>query len=136
MQASSRHRPRRSRDWLDVCIELRPKIEKALAFHGNTHSFEELIQAIATRRLQIFFDDHSILLVEIVQFPRLKVCSPLLVAGNLKDVVKLIREAEEWARDIGCQRIQSTGQIGWRAIAKELGWRINPRPFVNVMKEL
>jgi hypothetical protein len=101
-------------------------IEKALESDGGTYTFEDVEDAIRAGKFQCWPTPNAVIITQVVQYPRKKICHVFLVAGKRDEVVAMLQWVELWARGIGCARMEGSGRMGWakHALSKRLGWTI------------
>lgn len=102
-------------------IRLR-RLERALARTG-THDIVDLVRQIKRGAAQVWEHGDSVVITEVLAYPRTKTLHYWLVAGDLEDIMALEPDIEEWARGQGCIRFEAYGRPGWDRVAKHAGWR-------------
>jgi len=103
------------KDWLVA------RIEKALAHGLGTHTFDDVVRALAAGEFQIFHNEGAVCITEIKQTPRKKFLQIFLVAGRLQDLKALQPEVLQFGRDQGCDFVLGGGRMGWQKVATP-GW--------------
>lgn len=101
----------------------RELIERALAYSGGTHSFDDVKAAILSGKMQIWPAPHGVAVTEIIVYPARKVLHIFLAAGELEQLLDMIDAATAWGRSEGCQSLTMTGRKGWQRILSKHGWR-------------
>ncbi len=103
---------------------LRAKLEKALAL-ANTHTLADVVDALRSGSARIWHDGESVVVTEIVDYPRCRVLRFWLAAGHMDSVREMARDAEANGREQGCTRALFTGRRGWKRspLVSEDGWR-------------
>ena len=92
---------------------LRHHVEAALEYSGGTHGIEDIAEGLKTGRFQLWPADDSVVVTEIIIYPRLKNLHFFLAGGNL-DELRLMRPLiEAWGKQIGCTRVTLAGRKGW-----------------------
>jgi hypothetical protein len=97
-------------DWSVVA----PKLEKALETAGGTHTVADVLAAVERGDMQIWPGRRSVLVTELVQYPRLRAVRVFAGAGDLGELLEMERAIAEWGAAQGCQRIEGFGRLGWR----------------------
>jgi hypothetical protein len=114
--------------------QTRPFIQKALDLAGNTHSFEDVGEAIEKKQVQFWPNTNSAIITEIIEYPRRRALNFWLAGGNLAELEAMYPAVEAWGRSQGCTVASTSGRPGWeRTFLKREGWK--PRTVV-MTKEL
>lgn len=100
----------------------KPWIEAALAYSGDTHTLDDIVNAIIEGKMQLWPTPDACAVSEIIRYPRKKVCHVFLAAGNLGTILDAQPSFEAWAIDQGCEQITLTGRLGWLKTLKRDGW--------------
>lgn len=93
--------------------ELQKRLAKALRLSGDTHTIEDIQQAVARGTMQCFVSGDSFVVTEIVSSPRVKYLNIFLAVGDLS-VLTTLPDIEEFARKCGCTWMQTTARHGWK----------------------
>jgi len=92
---------------------LRQQVESALEYSGGTHTFDDIAQAVTENRFQVWPGINSVVVTEIIVYPRIKNLHYFLAGGDL-DELKLMRPyIERWGKSLGCTRVTLAGRKGW-----------------------
>ena len=89
------------------------QIEAALHFADDSHSFSDIKTAVENGTLQFFPGLSSVVITEIISFPRYKALNLFLAGGNAAELHAMLEEIENFARHVGVDRITFTGRKGW-----------------------
>ena len=92
---------------------LRHHVEAALEYSGGTHHFEDILEMVKDSRLQVWPANESIVLTEIIVYPRLKNLHYFLAGGDLDELSRMRPLIESWGRSVGCTRVTLAGRRGW-----------------------
>jgi len=93
---------------LEHLHRLRHHVEAALEYSGGTHHF------VKDSRLQVWPANESIVLTEIIVYPRLKNLHYFLAGGDLDELSRMRPLIESWGKSIGCTRVTLAGRRGWQ----------------------
>ena len=93
---------------------LRHHVEAALEYSGGTHHFEDILEMVKDSRLQVWPANESIVLTEIIVYPRLKNLHYFLAGGDLDELSRMRPLIESWGKSIGCTRVTLAGRRGWQ----------------------
>lgn len=105
----------------------RAHIAEALAYAGDTHSVDDVATMIAAGSLQLWPGPASVLVTEIVEYPKHKALHFFLAAGRMATVRALSEIALDWGRQQGCTRATLVGRKGWsRSFLTSRGWTVSP----------
>jgi hypothetical protein len=91
----------------------RQQIEAALKFADDSHSFEDIAASVKKGELQFWPGFSSVVITEIMQFPRYRALNLFLAGGNIPELQSMLPGIEEFAESIGADRIVLTGRKGW-----------------------
>lgn len=103
--------------------EHRERLEAALAYGGDTHTVEDVWQAIRAGMMQIWPGGNSVVVTEIVSYPRKKVLHIFLAGGVLAELRDMEPRVEQFARMNGCSGITIAGRAGWVRALADLGYK-------------
>ncbi|WKV16954.1 hypothetical protein [Microcystis phage MJing1] len=110
------------------------KLQRALDLAGNTHTIEDVARAARRGEVRVAEHGESVIVTELVHYPRLLAARHWLYAGRLVDMPVLEEEAARWARAEGATRIEISGRRGWQPILAPHGYR--PNGVVGYTKEI
>ena len=101
----------------------RPQIEAALAFADDSHSFEDIKQSVVSGDLQFWPGLSSVVITEIVRYPRYTALNLFLAGGNMDELEAMLPEIEKFAKHVGADRLVLAGRKGWvRSFLKNEGY--------------
>ena len=102
---------------------LRQHVEAALEYSGGTHNFEDIIEMVEKQQLQLWPAKDSVVLTEIIVYPRLKNLHYFLAGGDLDELSRMRPLIESWGKSIGCTRVTLAGRKGWaKTFLKDEGY--------------
>jgi hypothetical protein len=102
---------------------LRHHVEAALEYSGGTHNFEDITQMVEDHRLQLWPAKDSVVLTEIIVYPRLKNLHYFLAGGDLDELSRMRPMIESWGKSLGCTRVTLAGRRGWaKTFLKDEGY--------------
>jgi hypothetical protein len=108
---------------------LRHHVEAALEYSGGTHGIEDIAEGLKTGRFQLWPGDNSVIVTEIIVYPRLKNLHFFLAGGDLDELRVMQPLVESWGKSMGCTRVSLAGRKGWeRTFLKDRGY--TPKWFV------
>jgi hypothetical protein len=97
-------------------------LNRALAHAGGFYTLGEVVQAAREGQAQIWERGDTVVVTELLRFPRTSVMNYWLVAGNREDFRALHPELEAWARRQGATRAQGFGRSGWARLTQPYGY--------------
>jgi len=98
---------------LEHLERLRQHVEAALEYSGGTHHFDDVVEMVKDSRLQVWPATESIVLTEIIVYPRLKNLHYFLAGGDLDELSRMRPMIESWGKSVGCTRVTLAGRRGW-----------------------
>jgi hypothetical protein len=102
---------------------LRHHVEAALEYSGGTHNFDDVTEMVEGHRLQLWPAKDSVVLTEIIVYPRLKCLHYFLAGGDLDELSRMRPLIESWGKSIGCTRVTLAGRRGWaKTFLKDEGY--------------
>lgn len=108
---------------LEHLERLRHHVEAALEYSGGTHGFDDIVAMVAKNQLQVWPASQSIVLTEIIVYPRLKNLHYFLAGGDLDELSRMRQMIESWGKSIGCTRVSLAGRRGWaKTFLKDEGY--------------
>ena len=108
---------------MTTIYDWRDHIDRALRYSGGTHTFEDVRDAVAEGRMQLWENAQSMAITEIIVYPRKKVLHIFLASGTMQGVQDMLRAAEDWGRMQGCEAVTFAGRRGWRRVMNKQGFR-------------
>jgi hypothetical protein len=108
---------------LEHLERLRHHVEAALEYSGGTHGFDNIVEMVGKNQLQVWPASQSIVLTEIIVYPRLKNLHYFLAGGDLDELSRMRPMIESWGKSIGCTRVSLAGRRGWaKTFLKDEGY--------------
>jgi hypothetical protein len=98
---------------LEQLERLRHHVEAALEYSGGTHHFADVREMVEQNKLQLWPAVNSVVLTEIIVYPRLKNLHYFLAGGDLDELARMRPMIESWGKSIGCTRVSLAGRRGW-----------------------
>lgn len=105
-------------------MDLRSKLQRALDVAGNTHSVQDVADAVRSGEAQLWESEsgESFALSSIDEYPQKRVVRIWLAAGNIAEVIELSEDIVVWGKSHGCSHAILSGRKGWERVGKDLGW--------------
>lgn len=121
-------------NWAIQFRRLQPHIEAALEYSQGTHTADDVLEQISTGELQLWPGQDSVVITQIITFPRKKVLHIFLAGGNQKELKEMDPYVVQWAKDQGCTALTFTGRLGWaRSEMRDIGFELT---HVMMSKEI
>ena len=108
---------------LEQAVTYRMKLAKALERAGDLYSLDDILERIADGRMQAHVSRETIAVTEISVYPKRRVLTIILLAGDLADGENLHEQVFQFARKLECDAIVAQGRYGWAHLAKSHGWK-------------
>jgi len=112
------------------------RFEKALAQAGNTHTVADVLDRIGEGKACCWTNGDSVVVTEVLVYPRLRAVNYWIVAGKLQECAALQPDIDAWAISEGCSVATATGRMGWLRLSQTPigeGWRA---AGIKYLKEL
>lgn len=110
---------------------MRERFEKLLEDAGGFYSFDDIIEAINSGKMQSFSDGESWVVTQVHEFPRKKAVEIAYGIGNSEAMLGVLQDrVVEFAKSIGASTIIATGRIGWHKTAGD-DWKMLSANFVR-----
>ena len=107
-------------------------LEAALAYADMSHTFDDVVSLVASGAAQAWPGPASIIVTEIVEYPRHHVLHFFLGAGSLSELKAMVPIILEWGREQGCTRARVIGRRGWsRVFTRDPAWHVKPQVTVE-----
>lgn len=101
-------------------------IQKALNLGGDVYTIADVEQMIAEGKAQVWPGEDSVIVTEVIDYPRARHLHLFLAGGNLEELEAMLPEILDWGREQGCNRATLSGRRGWeRSFLRDQGWRPN-----------
>lgn len=103
--------------------ELQRRLLRALDVAGKTHAPDDVAAAVEAGRMQAWNRGDSLVVTEVLEYPRARALNVFLAVGNLDEVLDLIPDMAAFGREQGCTMMRMQGRRGWARVLPALGWR-------------
>lgn len=111
------------------------RFERALAYAGNTHTISDVLDRVREGRARCWSNGDTVVVTEVLEFPRKRVCNYWLVVGALAECVDMQPDINAWAVENGCSVATATGRMGWLHVTRTMplgaGWKPRGIKFVR-----
>jgi len=107
---------------LDKQALLITKLQKALDHGGNTHTVEDVFEALQSGQMQMLWKESSGIVTQVDQYPRKRVMTVFLAFGDLEEVMNMQPQLVQMARGMECDFIGMSGRMGWNKVLPKYGW--------------
>lgn len=102
--------------------ELKRRFERAVRQLGGAYDVEDIINRVNDGTMQSWQSGQSVVVTEVLSFPRKKIVNVVLVAGNIEEIMALQDEVAAWAKEIGCSKMITSGRRGLSTVLPKYGW--------------
>jgi hypothetical protein len=109
-------------DWEVEFERLEHHILRALK-HQDMYNLTDIKEKIRAGEMFIWPNKDSVIITEFAEYPRYRVLSINLVAGNYKEVIEMLPSLEEFAKQCDCKKIIGGGRKGWIRKLKPHGFK-------------
>lgn len=96
----------------------------ALHYSGGTHTFSDVRDAVQAGSLQFWPGPQSVIITEIIDYPRKRILNFFLAGGNLAELEAMYPLVDEWGRAQGCSGAITLCRKGWKRtfLTRSQGW--------------
>jgi hypothetical protein len=101
----------------------RPLLQPALDRGGNTHKWDDIVNALVKGSMQLWVGEKSAAVTEILAYPEKKVLHVFVAGGNMNELISMIDSAKEWAKLQKCDSMTISGRRGWEKVLSKEGWK-------------
>ena len=108
---------------MDNREQILSKVKKALRRSGDTHTLEDVVEALREGRMQSFWNEKALVITEVIKTPRRNFLSVFLVAGDLDSVMSLHEEVCDWNVANGCDFFRISVRPGFVRLMEQRGWK-------------
>jgi hypothetical protein len=96
---------------------------RALDVAGKTHAPADVAEAVKAGKMQAWTRGDSLVVTEVLEYPRRNALNVFLAVGNLDEVLSLIPDMAAFGREHGCTTMRMQGRRGWARVLPRLGWQ-------------
>jgi len=114
--------------------ERRRRFERALHYAGDTHTVADVIAKVRKERAKFWQEGDTVVVTELLDYPRLRAVNYWLVAGHLSDCFALQDQIEPWALEQGCSVAVATARSGWLRVCHRFGWQLRAHQFAKELR--
>ena len=107
--------------------ELQRRLKKALAVGGNTHDPQDIAALVQEGKMQAWVNGDSLVITEVMHYPRVSVVNIVLAVGKLSEVMSLQPVIEDFARAQKCVALRMEGRKGWERVLPHHGWKADQK---------
>ena len=107
---------------LDDMDRLRVHIDAALSYADGTHNFDDVVAMVMRGQLRLWALPNSVMLTEVVDFPRERHYHMFLGGGDLEEILAMHPQVEKAALEADCVKLSVTGRRGWTKALVKHGW--------------
>ena len=100
----------------------KPLIEKAVEYQ-DFYTIDDVEDKIRNGIALLWPGKETAIVTEFVVFPNKKVLHILCIAGKYEEVEEIYKSIENYAREIGIDKITGSGRKGWLRKVKHLGFK-------------
>ena len=131
-------------DWIEQLEELHAhfsrlteQVQRGLEYAHGEYTLEDVWQAIATQKAQLWYGNTSVIVTEIVETPQLRSMHFFLAAGNLDEIQAMYPLIEQYAALENCSRLTMAGRPGWERsfLTREHGWKPQHTVFAKELDD-
>ena len=99
--------------------EFRRRLARALEVGGNAYGPEDIAAAVGEGRMQSWVRNESLIVTELLQYPKASAVNIVIAVGALDDVMALQPDIEAFGREHGA-RVMRISVCGWNTNADDV----------------
>jgi len=109
----------------------REEFDKYLEESGGFYTFDDIMDALRTGKMQSFAEGDTLLITQVHDFPRKRVLELAYLFGDAEGYATLEPRVEEFKNEIGADVIIASGRFGWLRKMTD-GWKALSVNYVKV----
>ena len=90
--------------------------------HQDSYNLSDIKERIEAGIFHIWAGKESVMITEIVEYPRMKALNLLFCGGDYSELEQMLPSLEQFAKHFGCKRLYGGGRKGWLRKIKHLGF--------------
>ena len=91
---------------------------------GGLYTFADILDKIASGKMQSFSKGNTWAVTEIHDYPRRRVLDILFVVGDMDDLEDLYKTVIDFASSVDASLVRAHGRVGWVKFTKKYDWRV------------
>lgn len=95
---------------------------RALDVGGGVYSPADIARAVAEGKMQSWVLRDSLIVTEVLRYPRKSLVNVTLAMGDLGDVLELETQLGPFGKSMGCEKLVMAGRPGWMDVLPKVGW--------------
>ena len=103
--------------------EFRRRLARALEVGGNAYGPEDIAAAVGEGRMQSWVRNESLIVTELLQYPKASAVNIVIAVGALDDVMALQPDIEAFGREHAARVMRMEGRKGWAGVLPAYGWK-------------
>lgn len=105
-------------------LRFQTQIEAALDYAGSTHTFNDVVRAVAQGEMLAYFFEDACVIAEIQEYPRMRVFHCFIGCGELRALMATLPTMQTVAEAYQCTQMSFSGRPGWERVWKDRDdWR-------------
>lgn len=113
-------------EWAEKFKDYEKYVTDALEYCNGTHDLQDVADQIAAGDLQFWPANETVLITQLIQYPKRKSIHIFLAGGNIDEIVRMEEDVFAWARENGCDLLTFCGRLGWgRSELKNRGYKVD-----------
>lgn len=110
------------------------EVEEMLLKFGDLYSYDDILEAISTGRMQSFALMDSWAVTQVCEFPKRRVLDIVFVVGDLPTLELLESDVIGFAREQGIDLLTANGRKGFIQEAFD-GWKMVSATFIKDLRD-
>ena len=107
------------------------RITEALLRAGDLLTIDDLRQLALAGRVQWWGDRRAAVGTEVMTYPRRRILNVFMAAGELREILAMQKELDDFAASQGCSHMAAHGRPAWGVVGRPLGWLPHSIQFVR-----
>ena len=113
-----------------------PWVTALLDESGNTQTPDDIKRDIDADKIELVLFPHFAVLLSVVEYPQKRALRVVGMGGDLgecmRDFQAYMMGLPELAKQLGCNRLEATGRLGWVRAIKEIGMTSHAFMFKDI----
>tara|TARA_R110000824_G_scaffold275258_3_gene463958 strand:- start:511 stop:918 length:408 start_codon:yes stop_codon:yes gene_type:complete len=121
---------------LEAMLPYRKMLQEALAYSGNSHTFQHIVDRVEMQSMQFWPMEKSCLVTEYIKYPKFNTLHIFLAGGDLEEIKSIDPTLQILCRKVGAKYISLSGRRGWVKALADLDYEVSHVTLAKEVKEI